>query len=288
MHARAIIRECRTCGIERDEQGCSRRCGCACHFRRVDMTTAGFNENLQTFGGDFAASMNGTGLRIPVLPHVTYRLLCAKVNLDEGDRIVGVIPWLVIAARILPAQQAGGAFILPKHVETPSWCFQDTPPVCWTITRRKKTSFRQPTGPLDQLSFRLRDTDDCAVVYETATIPGAPILPGYLGLTAYAPPKIIGAVQFVWRDVRGLWNHDGASHPELCADGPEEWRVYADVFQTDPNVETGRFQPNLPTNGFTPFISPEDGFVAYCNTLSSPARYHTAGVRVVVDKRGGR
>lgn len=251
---------------------------CWKHDRR-QVTAAGFDDFRQlAVGGtinDPLAAPVSTGLRVPpALVGAAYRFLLCVADLEEGDTIVGIRQGMEIGAMIAMVGDSGilpPIYPLVRPVTTYNWRFVDGGQV-WTLTSEPKAPPYRTTGPFDQESFSWRDAGASALVYASAAFPGSPLLPGYLGLTAYTPPAMQGHKVLTARDLR--WPFDSPQADEelwIPVDRPTRFRLYCDVLQTDPVM---RNHPTLGTDTNVRQITgnvPEEEFVQYVQGLPTVA-----------------
>jgi hypothetical protein len=244
--------------------------------RRDDVITVGLNDFGELTGDRFA-----TGIRVPPLVGPTYRVLAAVAELGEGDEVVGLRQFASLASYVADDDTPP---IYPeiRPIQTSGWRFPDTAPIRWTVTSEPLACFFNLQGPHDQDSFIFRDCSGPALVYETATIPAIPPLPGYLGLTAYAPPPIRGQVIDLYRDIRFPEQQNQFLAVRLPIDRPTRVRVYVDVQQTD--IAT-RFIPDLTSDtagqlAFAQGLVVEDQFLQ----LFPDAIVHAVGAALIVDR----
>lgn len=247
--------------------------------RRDDIVTTGFDEALQLNGGDSSAGMVNTGLRVPPLasPNMSvpgwYRFLCVVVDLTAGDALIGWDRLVTIGATRTSEERP--RYLYERPVVTPNFYIPGGF-VTFSLTVQPRAPTQRLVGPLDRPSFVLRDTDDCALVYESSHFPVAPPLPGYLGMDDYAPPAMQGSLVFSARDVRMLWQPDHFHALYLPVTQTTRYRLYADVFQPD-SAET--FVPNIDATwacGFTP----EEQFLQQFND----AIYWRVAGRLIVER----
>jgi hypothetical protein len=212
---------------------------------RQEVISVGFDDFLALTG----VPPYSTGLRVPPLVGPTYRFLACVADLTVGDRLRGLRQFAEIAS-YQTQEQAPSAPVYPEKrpIVTPGWHFVDTAPITWTLTFEPLTTFVRRAGAFDQTSFILRDTTGPALVYETAAFPAFPLLPGYLGLSAYAPPVMRGIKQYVWKDIRYPEQQNEPFTHWRPMTGPTRIRLYVDVQQTDAQ---SRFAPDFATS-FSP------------------------------------
>lgn len=242
-------------------------------YIRDQVMAAGYNEFFQGFPLPPAS----TGIRIPLLPltNTFYRVLCARLDLDDGDAITGIRQGIDIGA--IAGTAVEGFPIAPMYpivrpVVSPNWTFVDAM-WRWVLTREPMSAPQRipATGPLDQDSFVFEDSSSPALVYATAAIPvfAGAALPTYTGLTAYTPPALRGKVKAEIREIR--WPVD-QSTPEgnlfFRVERPERWRLYCDVMQTNP---TTRNTPTLggATNTLASALPAEELFLQFCQNIST-------------------
>ena len=246
-----------------------------------EIASFGFDEFLQTLGGDPSGSPVSVGLRVPSLVPAGgawYLFLCARADLDPGDAIVGFRQLLHVGFPFNGNEDPTAAPLLPyeREVTSPGWHFADGNAAWFLTTQSLDVASTMRGGPLDQESFRFEDASTPALLYETATIPSPPAAPGYLGVTAYAPPAMQGTCQLMLRDVRATWHRRGKFHFPI--NSPTAVRFYAAVRQTSPST---RFQPSLTGSDFSiEGLRPEDNFVQFFPS----AVYWRVGASLIVKR----
>lgn len=250
--------------------------------QRVEAISVGFDDFAQLTGTPPYA----TGLRVP--PHVaSYRFLAAVAELTVGDELVGMRQFAEIASYLLEGPESPPpAPVYPEKrpVVTADWHFLDVPPLLWTLTFEPLSNFVRRAGPFDQVSFLQNDTTGPALVYETASFPAFPTLPGYLGLDGYTAPVMRGIKQYQWKDVRYPWQENEFFAIRLPIEAPTRVRLYVDVRQTDPDA---RFTPNLTAGvlsagqlAFVTGLVPEERFLQDF----PDAIYHAVGGSLIIDR----
>ena len=249
----------------------------------LEVASFGFDDFLQTVGGNPSLSPSSVGLRVPALAGVRYLFLGARADLDPGDAIVGY--------RQLATQgfaDNGGlddpnaAPLLPfeRTIKSPHW----HPPdgfLSWHITTQPKPQAGAwRAGPLDQESFAFEDSSTPCLLYETATIPATPAAPGYLGLTAYTPPVMRGTSLLTLREVRAPWHRPAKMR--FTIDRPTTVRFYIAVLQTNPAT---RLSIEVTPSDFTiEGLEPEDNFAQ-----AFPAyQYWRVGVGLIIERASRR
>lgn len=260
---------------------------CGSARNRDESISVGFNDFLSTLG----VPPFSTGLRVPPLLGPTYRFLCAVADLTEGDSLIGLRQFWTIAEFI----QTGGGELPPpapiyveqRPVVTPGWTFDDVAPPVWTLTFQGLSNFhRAAQGPFDQDSFLQYDTTGPALVYQSAAFPILPPLPGYLGLSAYTPPPILGRIVDVYRDIRFPQQQNEFFALDFPMRTPTRVRLYCDVQQHDP----ANTPPSLSTTLapaqllFACGLVPEEQFLQ----LFPGAIVNTVGGALLFDKDIGR
>lgn len=211
--------------------------------RRKESISTGFSSFLSLTGlPPFV-----TGLEVPPLTGVTFRFLCAVADLTLGDSLVGMRQFATIGFAQLQSGEEpppAPAYQIFQEVESESWHFSDVQPPRWIVTAEPLTNFVRQSGPFDQDSFIFRDTTGPALVYETATFPALPPLPGYLGLSSYTPPPRRGQTIALLRDVRYPLRQSEFFAIRFPILNPTRIRVYVECEQTNPST---RFQPDFAT-----------------------------------------
>lgn len=226
----------------------------------LETASLGFDDFLQGVGGDPTLSPSAVGLRVPALAGVRYLFLGARADLDPGDAVVG---YRQLATQGFADNGDGDAGPLAaplqpfeRSITTPMWRPVDGF-ISWHLMGEPKAppgAWRG--GPFDQESFVFEDASTPALLYESAAFPGAPASPGYLGLSAYAPPVMRGTSILTLRDLRAPW-HD-PTRMRFVIDRPTTIRFYISVLQTDPAT---RFSLEVTPSDFTiAGLVPEDNF----------------------------
>jgi len=270
-------------------------------LERHELLSQGFDDFLSLLGPPKSGLFTPTsvGVKIPVLPSssnkgLPYTVLCARCDLDKGERLVGFAQYLTIAAMISVAEADPASPPVPpvelyeRDVVTPGWRFSDVPPVEWWVTVEPKIARAWP-GPFDALysSFSYQDSGDASMVYATAAFPAIPLIPGYLGLNAYTPPVMLGMPWYVCRDLHYPMQLNEFLALRYVAPTTMTVRIYARVPQTDPSARNDA--PAGIFAGLTPLqiacastsLAPEDAFNVF---LPNTAQYRSVGVRMVVEK----
>jgi hypothetical protein len=230
------------------------------HARDVFETASfGFDDYLQTVGSDPTLGSSGLGLRVPALAGVRYLFLGARADLDAGDAVVGFRQLLTIAE---PTNNSEEERTVPplvpveRPVVTPEWHPPDAYTSWHLMAEPKAPAGARAVGPFDQESFVFEDSNSPALLYETAAFGGVPTAPGYLGLTAYAPPVMRGTSLVTLRDIRAPWHKVTPLRYEVQR--PTTVRFYVACLQTDPAT---RFNLVLTPSDFTiAGLVPEDNY----------------------------
>jgi hypothetical protein len=260
--------------------------------RRSEVWSVGFDDGLQLIGGDQGLTPNWSGLLVPDFAAFPFYLfLTAAVDLEQGDEVFGIRQYLELGAPFF-----GGAGSTPPvstqvlEVTTPMWHGFPDGFAMWILTfDGGKRGMRYgpfdgpPAGPVS--TFKFEDSDGPALVYESATIPpmGVATRPGYLGLTAYAPPLILGVSQIALRDVRFAWRLEPVYSMRLVVNARTRVRLYCLLKQTDTSGESTRFIPSIPTASWQG-LCPEDRFVQATIAAGSAPRYNRVGGAIITDK----
>lgn len=245
----------------------------------LETASFGFDDYLAGVGGDPAFGYSSVGLRVPVLAGVRYLFLGARADLDPGDAVVG---YRLLATQGFAdngsSEAPDVAPLLPfeRPIEAPQW----HPPdgfISWHLMGEPKApAGAWRAGPLDQESFVFEDSSTPALLYETATIPSPAAAPGYLGLTAYAPPVMRGTSILTLRDLRAPWHKPAKMRFEI--DRPTTIRFYIAVRQTDPSTRlTLALDPSdFTVNGLTDEDNFAQAFPGYV--------YWRVGVGLIVER----
>lgn len=214
-----------------------------------EVSTTGFDENLQLVGSDPFGGSSWTGLRVPTLPtpdtNHRYLMMLASFSLGERAkaRIVGYRQLVKIGLKQAGAPGAA-SYIEELLVEDPTWHFQDGD-VSFHLQQLgppNNQGFAPPDkGPFDVRNFKFRWCETPAVLYQTATL----IDPFYVNLTAYKPPNLgrpwgrplRNGQQGTFVDLRTQWQTHGAWHSlNVPLDGPDTIALFASVRQTNPST----------------------------------------------------
>lgn len=253
--------------------------------RRFETISTGFDDFVETLGEPPYA----TGLRVPPLVGPIYRFLACMADLNIGDELVGMRQFGAIASYVNQGGEVpppAPLYLESRPLVTAGWHFSDTPPPIWVVTAEPLATFVSLAGPFDQDSFIFRDTTGPALVYETATFPALPLLPGYLGLDSYTPPPRKGILVSILRDIRFPQQQNEFFALRKRFRHPTRVRVYVEVQQTDPDT---RFQPDFSTTldtnqlSFVTGMVPEERFlVDFPNAI-----LHSVGASLIIDRQEG-
>lgn len=251
---------------------------------RLELATVGFDD-FAGLAGDPWGGANRTGIRLPALPGVMYRVLGASAQLDEGDVVTHLRQFLTIGAQVpgnSDEPSSPPSYAVEKDVTSPTWRFPDGWSV-WTITLEPLRPPRVRAGQFDSQSFAYDDSDSPALLYETAAFAGGATAPGYLGLTGYTPPAMRGTVAMVFRDMRNPW---ALLHPKefrIPIVRPTKVRVYCDVLQTNPGTREipVLFTPTVPVYVIEGLRPEDQTLQLYRSTL----RYWATGCALGITRR---
>jgi hypothetical protein len=257
---------------------------------RVEIATVGFDDYAILAPDPFGVPLR-TGIRLPALAGVRYRILAATCDLNAGDAITHLRQFLEVGS----PEATGDDDTFPVYpfvlqVTSSTWRFIDGN-TTWTLTLDKNVAVRNTHGPWDQPSFNYDDGGTSTLLYRTANFLTPKTAPGYLGVSSYTPPPMRGTVARVWRDIRNPWDRINRHEFRIPIVRPTRARVYVDVLQT--STET-RETPTLgaQTNPYNVTgLRPEDNaLLMFPDTL----RYWAAGAALGVERaqprlaRGGR
>lgn len=253
--------------------------------RVLPIDTVGFDDCVQGVGGDVDGNPVNTGVLLPSMPGVWYRVLLATADLNTGDSLIGYYQGLSLLAEIVTGEETSArTYIEERWIESNTWRYADGGGV-WTITRDRLQAVTYAPGPLDQESFVFSDCDTCGLLYQTATIPpldGSTKYPGYLGLTAYTPPGLQGSAVLVERGIREPMQRSRVKPLVVPVDAPTRFRFYVDVRQTNPST---RGTPTLGDDASTYAVTglpPEESFQ---QLFLSTSRYGRAYGALIVKRR---
>lgn len=250
---------------------------------REEIATVGFDD-FATLAPDAFGVPVRTGIRLPALAGVRYRVLCASAQLDEGDAVTHLRQFLQVGSQYstsIDPPNVPPFYPFVQDVRTSTWKFNDGN-VVWSLTTEPNPPFRATVGPWDQASFHYDDADGAALLYATAGFPPVKGLPGYLALNAYTPPPMRGTLALVMRDMRNPWDDLHADQIRIPIVRPTKIRVYADVLQT--NAST-RYVPSLATET-NPYnvtgLCPEDNML---QLFRDSLRYWAVGCALGIERR---
>jgi hypothetical protein len=245
---------------------------------------SGIDESLQGISTDpFGRNSPGAiGLRIPpVLPDVAaedqprYLFCLASRTLGNAKTTIrGIRQLLTIGVDRSGTDGQELPYELP--VTSPSWRFPDGN-VSWHLVREPNDDLRTRATAYrsDSTSWRYRDSDQAAMLYESATFAagavdpqtGAPIFYN-VGLQTYVPPQTFSASHA--SPIGNLGNMKGIYYPwepqsddklNIVVAGNCRISLYASVLQSNPVTRIkplGLTASNIISSG----ISPEDAFVS--------------------------
>jgi hypothetical protein len=246
----------------------------------LEFSAAGFDENLQGFGGDPYGGQSNVGIRIPALatpnPQSRYLVQLASFSLPEGRhaKIIGYRQLVTIGG----VQTAGTPpYPIEFQVTTPMWHFVDG-----NISWHMRSLGSQPTAgipssvltgavpqPLDTFAYRFA-TSGSAMLYETAAIPPVAGNPGtlYVDLTAYTPPNQGRPWGKALRSGGNLSTFFGLQTTyetanawrslDIDVEGPDTFAFFASVYQSNP---ASRQVLTVPTTFYPGGVPPEELFL---------------------------
>jgi hypothetical protein len=195
-----------------------------------DNASAGFDDQRQGVP-DAYGSPASTGIRIPFQPGIRYRVLCAVVDLDAGDAVVGLRQAIELGAFAFGIGEPPPSSLYLHEVSSYNFRLPDGD-TTWTLTEEPLVDRAQRQGPVDSDSFVFQDADEPAMVYDTAAFPMFPTAPGYLGLNAYTAPPLLGKKILSVRDLRWPWHKLANRAFRVPVIRPTRFRFYCDVLQS--------------------------------------------------------
>ncbi len=249
---------------------------------RKEIATVGFDD-FAILAPDPWGKPVRTGVRIPALPGVRYRILAATAQLNAGDALTHLRQFLQVGAPVGTGTDSPTYPFYPfvLDVKSSTWRFTDGE-TCWTLTLEPNPSYRNTTGPWDQPSFKYDDADGSTMLYATASIPvGGGADPGYLGLTSYTPPPMRGTIIHAWRDVRNPWDRINRHEFRYPIVRPTKARVYVDVLQTNPSTRATPALATIPNLYNIPGLFPEDNAL---QLFRPTLRYWAAGCALGIER----
>lgn len=223
---------------------------------RIEISTVGFDQDLQMVGSDPYGSPYWVGQRIPttVLPNNgRYLYICsfARFGANRKARLVGARQMVVIGQYI--ATSSGDNTVnypLLRQVTTPFWRFPDAN-ISWHLRRVPPgQQMIYNTSNAEGLQFRYGTMS--TLLYEVASPYTAP----YGGL----PPGVPLVPDLgTFHDIRFPWQNGDFDSLDVEIQGPCDIVLFASVKQTNPNTRTPLV---LPSGVPLDVLGPEDGFIA--------------------------
>lgn len=251
--------------------------------QRIEIASAGIDEEVALVGSDPYGGLSSVGLRVPFLASTQgdtrsrYLFMLSTFTVPEGRRarLIGFRQLLTIGAVQNPTSTPR---IIEKEVVSPFFKFTNGN-VSWHLRQMALTEPFQPLRPgltrfmavvtppaplvpLQNLAWKMSDTP--ALLFQSVTTPN--LDPFYVDLTAYQAPN---AGRPWGRDLAGLGNfhdlrtkwRDGNGWTSLneTIEGPARVAFFASVFQTNagarPTVAASLTDPSGSSLG------PEEDFI---------------------------
>lgn len=245
--------------------------GIRTHLRpgRLEVTTAGYDPNLQLVGGDPYGTPDFTGLLVPTAPTPTgkpqlrYLFQLARIgfNNPESAWLRGIRLYASLFGYTITQGVTTGPF--EKQITSPMWRFPDGN-ISWHVMVIGKT-WRDRRNPANTDSLVFLDSSAPAQLFQVP----ASVLPP----VAYVPPnagrpwgKAIASDLGNIHDMRYPWRDDHAETVlNIPIPAPCDVAIFCSVAQHDFSVDTGVPAPVFTANQFAA-ATPEDQFwSAYSN-----------------------
>lgn len=233
--------------------------------RRFEVSTYGFDPNIQVIGSDPYGGAGTLGLLIPAtLPtdpsqRYLFMLAQAQFGAHESGRIVGLRQYVSLgvnvpstARSIIDGRDVGPLceYPLELEVKAPAWHPVDAN-ISWHLTRVEPDLY-QTSNPSNAEGFQFLSADTPALVYATP-------LPDYHGPNGGRPYGTALDPQLgCFYDLRYPWQNDDEQYLDIEFEGPCKIVLWASVRQTVPGT---RCPLNLTGTVTTLMIPPEDAFL---------------------------
>lgn len=230
---------------------------------RIELSTKGFDPDLQLVGANPWHSGGFVGMRIPPTPpkdktqRYLYTLALGRYGARRRARLVGFRQLVTIGTYVVNGEgQAQTKYPLELEVESPSWHFTDAN-IMWSIVRTPPMGI-QTSNPGNTEGFQFQYAQQSGtLLYETT----------FTDAKGYTPPNagrawgdaLLGDLA-AFNDLRSPWR----SFASCCAidcefEGPCDIALYASVLQTNPQTRVTLTLPNLPAGNTN--LPKEDSFV---------------------------
>lgn len=242
---------------------------------RWEVSTTGFDPNLQLVGSDPNGSPYAIGLQIPSEPvtgsskRYLALLAVARFNANQRARLVGMRQLLTLVANIPDPNNPPASYPLEQRVLSPWWSFTDGN-VEWLLRWVPKSPM-DTNNPQNGEGLQFLYGTTPAFLYNAIAIDGTPIPPN----GGNAPGEPLVAEYGGFRDIRSPWENPIPMDADI--EGPGDVAIFASIKQTDPRnrVQLVNALPGgivLTTSG----VTVEDAFVA---NYSPPIHPTSSGVR---------
>lgn len=224
-----------------------------------EITTSGFDKNLQGVGGDPYGSSYQLGIQIPVAPPASgnrflFMLCLSRIGANEKARLVGMRQLATIRALISGEGTGDNATLYPLEIEvtSPFWHFTDAN-ISWHL--KKVAPLKRNTNNVfnsEGMQFLYAQTP--ALIYQRAPTDAGGYLAPYGGIP---PGNNVIADLSNFHDLRFPWTSQQAlGGLNIEFEGPCDIALFASVKQSNPQTRA-----KLPT-GLNPlFLPDEDRFV---------------------------
>jgi len=244
----------------------------ACRRGRFEVTTAGFDPNLQLSGGDPWGAPVFTGLVVPTTPtnlfvpasQGRYLFMLARFSPNYRTALVGLRQYASLFATLDSGE------ILEREIVSPMWRFPDAN-ISWHV-RLVPRGFRSTRNPLNADSVQFLDSVSPALLFQLLT----PYVPPNAGRPWGKPLRSdLGNIH----DLRYPWR-DSQVELELHVPIPPNYdvAVYASVAQHDTSIDP----PTLST-AQAAAASPEDAFWA---AFGANVQYGRVAASLIFEEAG--
>lgn len=227
---------------------------------RYEITTVGFDENLQLVGSDPYKSAWSTGLVIPTTAlkgkRYLFNLASARFAAGQKGRLVGIRQMLTMASVVSSGGEVPCNYLLEKEIKSPFWRFVDGN-VSWHL----RFVAPLPTSPnhiSNTASLQFRYSQTPALLFEDIITAG--YVPPYggqpIGNILVNDLATFHDLRFPWRDSQ-VWGE-----LDVEFEGPGDVVLFASVLQTDPAKRCPLILTGVAGNGtLAASVPEEDAFV---------------------------
>jgi hypothetical protein len=230
---------------------------------RLELSTVGFDENLQNVGSDPYRSPYWVGQRIPSAPpqngsRYLFLLAIKRIDAHRKIRLVGMRQLVTIGqyVQVVVDEQVVASYPIELEVTSPYFKFPDAN-ISWHL-RRVPPMYQNVTANTNNCESRqFRYGQSPALLFENPTTDAGEYLPPYGG---QPPGNILVPDLATFHDLRFPWRNSQVwQELDVEIEGPCDVALFASVKQTDPNSRTPLIvPPGVPLET----LSREDAFIA--------------------------